>query len=277
MKIAVLSDIHANLPAFEAVLAHLASVEPHHVLVGGDIINRGPHPRECLELVIERIEHHGWQVLKGNHEDYVLKAAQGTERLPEWERKLCRHSAWTADRLTGLLPLIAAWEDSIELPMPDGSHLTCFHASKKGNRVGLYEFMQDAEMLEHVHPAPSAMCVGHTHVPFVRFIEGKLIVNSGAVGMPFDRDPRASYALFEWSPEGWNAEIIRVPYDRELTEKAYIETGYLTDAGPMVPLIREELRHACSRLGIWHRTYESLVASGQMSIEDSVQAMLREV
>ncbi len=274
MKIAVLSDIHANLPAFEAVLAHLASVEPHAVLVGGDIINRGPQPRECLDIVMDRVTHHDWRVLKGNHEEDVLKAAAGPRHLPEWEQQLCRHSEWTAARIAEYLPAIALWEDSIELPMPDGSHLTCFHASKKGNRVGLYEFMQDNEMLEHMHPVHSAMCVGHTHVPFVRFIEGTLIVNSGAVGMPFDRDPRASYALFEWSAAGWNVEIIRVPYDRERTEKAYRDTGYLTDAGPMVPLIREELRHATSRLGVWHRTYESMVASGQMTLEDSVRAML---
>jgi len=274
MKIAVLSDIHANLPAFEAVLAHLASVEPHHVLVGGDVINRGPHPRECLEMVLDRIAHHGWQVLKGNHEEYVLKAAMGISHLPEWEQQLIRHTTWTADRISDYLPVISAWDDSIELPMPDGSQLTCFHASKKGNRVGLYDFMQDREIMEFVHPAYSAMCVGHTHIPFVKFIEGKLIVNSGAVGMPFDRDPRASYALFEWRAEGWSVEIIRIPYDRNLTEQAYRDTGYLSDAGPMVPLIREELRHASSRLNLWHRTYEALVVSGQMTMEDSVQAML---
>ncbi len=275
MKIAVLSDIHANLPAFRAVMSHLDAVAPHRVIVGGDIINRGPEPRACLEIILDRMARHRWLVIKGNHEDYVLTASAGLSRFPEWERKLCSHSAWTAEAVRDHLATIASWPDSLELQMPDGSHLTCFHASKKGNRVGLYEFMQDAEIMEHVHPVNSAMCVGHTHVPFIRFIEGKLIVNSGAVGMPFDKDPRACYALLEWRPEGWQAEIIRVPYDRGLTESAYIETGYATEAGPMVPLILEELRLATSRLGIWHRTYESRVSSGQMTVEESVADMLR--
>jgi len=276
MKIAVLCDIHANLPAFRAVLAHLDAVAPHLVVVGGDIINRGPEPRACLEIVLDRIAHHGWRYLKGNHEDYVLKAAAGTAALPEWERKLCAHSAWTAERVRDWLPEIAAWPDSVECSAPDGSSLAVFHASRKGNRVGLYEFMQDHEIADCVRPLQPAICVGHTHVPFIREIEGTLVVNAGAVGMPFDGDPRASYALFEWQPEGWRVEIVRIPYDRAETEAAYHRTGYWTDAGPMVPLILEELHVAASRLGWWHRQYEASVRTGTISVEASVAALLRD-
>ncbi len=208
MKIAVLSDIHANLPAFQAVLSHLDSVEPHHVLVGGDIINRGPQPRECLELVVDRIKHQDWKVLKGNHEDYVLSASRGTDYLPKWEQQLCCHSAWTARAISEYLPVISSWPDSMELQMPDGSHLTCFHASKKGNRVGLYEFMQDHEILAHVHPVHSAICVGHTHVPFIRFIDGKLIgktplpeIPAVALGKHTIRVSAPGYRAFEQSAE----------------------------------------------------------------------------
>jgi putative phosphoesterase len=276
MKIAVLSDIHANLPALDAVLAHMESISPDAVIVGGDVINRGPHPRECLERILDRIERNGWLVIKGNHEDYVIQASRGTSSIPEWERLLCAHSVWTADKIREYLPIISAWPNHLEFTVPDGSILTCFHASKKGNRVGLYEFMQDDELLEHAHSIHSALCVGHTHVPFIRIVHNKLIVNSGAVGMPFDHDHRASYALLDWSTEGWSAEIMRVPYNRMATAKAYHETGYLDEGGPMVPLILEELHHAKSMLGVWHRTYEKDVAAGTMSIEESVQAMLQQ-
>ena len=274
MKIAVISDIHANLPALQSVIAHLDGVRPDIVVVGGDIINRGPQPRECLEIILDNVRDAGWRLLKGNHEDYVLHAARGTRHLPSWEQALCAHSAWTAAKICDYLPLIASWPDFVEVPTPDGAHLTCFHASRKGNRVGLYEFMQDGELLEHITHAPSALCVGHTHIPFIRYVEGKLIVNAGAVGMPFDHNPDASYALIQWSPEGWSAENIRVPYDRTKTIASYRSTGYIEEGGPMVPLILVELQQAASRLGLWHRRYESLVASGKMTLQESINLML---
>jgi hypothetical protein len=215
-------------------------------------------------------------LLKGNHEDYVLHAARTGQPRAAWEQQVIRHTFWTLDRVRDEIDTLAAWPDTLVIPAPDGSTLQCFHASRKGNRVGLYDSMLDDELIEHAREVKSVLCVGHTHIPFVREVDGKLVVNCGAVGMPFDRDPRASYALVEWSPEGWRAEIIRVPYDRDATLRAYRETGYLTDAGPMVPLILKELESSSSRLGIWHRRYEPLVSSGQMTVEGSVLALMAE-
>jgi len=274
MKIAVLSDIHANLPALRAVLEHVDSLAPHVVIVGGDVINRGPQPQECLDLVLDRVQHHGWRILKGNHEDYVLQAARGLAHLNVWERAVCAHSAWTAETVRDALPLIRSWPDQVEVTAPDGSHLICFHASRKGNRVGLYEFMGEEELREHVTGPASAICVGHTHVPFVRYVDGTLLVNSGAVGMPFDGDPRASYAWIEWSPTGWRAENMRVPYDRDETRAAYRSTGYLENGGVMVKLMMRELDEAAPWLGKWHRDYEADVVAGRMTVEASVEAIL---
>jgi len=276
MKIAVLSDIHANLPALKTVLDHVESAEPDMVVVGGDVINRGPQPRECLEIILDKIHNDQWKVLKGNHEDYVLKASLGLEHLPVWEQKVCAHTVWTSRLIPDYMNEISKWPDDLEIPVSDTSHLTCFHASKKGNRVGLYSFMADHELLDHVSTVSSAMCVGHTHVPFTRYISGKMVVNAGAVGLPFDGNPCASYALLSWSVDGWTAENIRLPYDRELTLKAMHDTGYLYDGGLMVPLIVEELKHSGPRLGKWHMRYEKSVAEGLMTIEDSIEAMLSE-
>jgi len=274
MKIAVLSDIHANLPALQTVLEHVESARPDVVVVGGDVINRGPQPRECLEIILGKIRNNHWRVLKGNHEDYVLKAAKGIQHLPEWEQQVCAHTVWTSRLIPEYLPEIARWPDHLEITVPDGSHLTCFHASKKGNRVGLYSVMTDNELMDHVSSVNSAMCVGHTHVPFTRFINGKLVVNTGAVGMPFDGNPRASYALLTWSVDGWTAEIIRLPYDRELTLKAMHDTGYISEGGLMVRLIVEELKRSSPWLGKWHVRYEESVANGLITLEDSIDAML---
>lgn len=276
MRVIVLSDIHSNLAALRSVLLHIDSMAPDAVLVGGDVINRGPQPRECLEIILERMHHRGWRVIRGNHEDYVLHSARGIPNLKPWERKIIAHTDWTAQRLDGHLPSLAAWPAEMSLSAPDGSQLVCTHASRKGNRVGLYTAMNDAELIDHAHPEARALCVGHTHIPFIRNIGDRLIVNAGSVGMPFDGDHRSAYAALDWRAEGWSAEIIRVPYDRQSTERAYHETGYLTAGGPLVPLIHWEFKHARARLGQWHRSYEDDVAAGRIGLEESVQHMLND-
>lgn len=274
MRVAVLSDIHANLAALQAVLAHLDGLAPDAVMVGGDVVNRGPQPRECLELVLDRAGRDNWSIIKGNHEEYVLRAAEGMGGLAPWEAKIMAHSRWTAEKIPDLLDQIEAWPDHVTLHAPDRSQLGCYHASRKGNRAGLYESMEEDELVRHTHPAPPALCVGHTHIPFVREVRGKMLVNSGSVGMPFDGDPRAAYALLEWHPEGWTAEIMRVPYDRGVTERAYHEQGYIPDGGPLTILILEELLRARPLVGQWHRLYEKAVAAGKITVEDSVAEML---
>lgn len=274
MKIIVLSDIHANLEALKVVLARVEEIAPDVVVVGGDVVNRGSQPAEVLELILDKINNHGWLILKGNHEDYVTLASKGIDHLPDWEREVYAHTSWTARAIPQFLPVISNWPDSVEVKAPDGSHLTCFHASKKGNRVGLYTTMKDDELRDHTHGVSSAICVGHTHVPFIRTVHGTLLVNSGAVGMPFDGVPDASIALFEWSRTGWTAEIIRIPYDRNLTRKAFDDTGYIHEGGKMVQMIVRELETARPLLGSWHRRFEKEVSAGKIGLQESIDQML---
>ena len=81
MQIAVLSDIHGNLPALEAVAADLERLDPDLVFVAGDFQNRGPNPREVTQFVAES----GWTLLRGNHEDYVIRQSQNPQ-----PSRLCR-------------------------------------------------------------------------------------------------------------------------------------------------------------------------------------------
>ena len=71
MRMVVLSDIHANLVALQAVLAAVDALAPDRVVVPGDTINRGPQPRRCLEIILERRDQQGWHVIKGNHAQYL--------------------------------------------------------------------------------------------------------------------------------------------------------------------------------------------------------------
>jgi len=273
----------------EAVFADLDDRKPDTVLVAGDVVNRGPRPRECLEAVLRRQREAGWRVVRGNHEDYVLTESQPPAGRPDWLVSLCRHSAWTSERLTDYLEAIAALPHQIDFETPSGQHVCCVHASKQGNRVGLYERMDDDELHTLIAPPdvawnssanveacdpPDVTCVGHTHVPFIRRLNQRVVINAGAVGMPFDGDTRASYGWLEWRQESWHAEIVRLEYDREAAARDFIDTGFLETGGPMAPLIRKEFERARPMLSRWHRDYEAAVRLGERDIDETVREML---
>ena len=275
MRVALLADIHANLAAFEAAIRFVSDWQPDQVVIAGDLINRGPRPAECLDLARAQAAA-GWHLLRGNHEDYVLHEARASADRPDWERKLCAHTAWTLNQVRGRLDGVADWPDAIELAGPRGTCLRFLHASRLGNRAGLYHHMGPDEFSERVDADCDVFGVGHTHVPLVRRHGRPLVVNAGAVGMPFDGDPRSAMALLEYRDDAWQVRIERLDYDRARTEQDFRTTGYLADGGPMTPLIHQELQQARPRLGVWHHHFEQRVRSGQLTIEASVAEMLNE-
>jgi len=111
-------------------------------------------------------------------------------------------------------------------------------------------------------------------VPLVRRVDSTLVVNVGAVGMPFDGDPRASYGQLTWQRGRWQVEIVRVAYDRRQTEQDYVDTGFLTGGGALARLMLLELQHARSQLFSWALAYEAAVLAGQLTVDESVQRHL---
>lgn len=274
MRLVVLSDIHGNRVALQAVLAAIDRAAPDQVVVAGDIINRGPHSRACLEQMLERRHGHNWRLLKGNHEDYVLLAESSPLTADGWAHELFAHTRWTVHQVKDLLPLVRDLPDQLSLPSPDGGEIRFLHASMQGNRCGLYEDMADGQLADLVAPAPQVLVAGHTHVPFIRDLGPTLVVNAGAAGLPFDGNPNAAFAILDWQGTHWQARIERIPYDRTQAEADFFQTGFHPRGGPMVPLILDELRTARPRLGYWHRHYEQRVAAGELSLADSVQDLL---
>ena len=274
MKLALLADIHANLEALNRVIDHVESRSPDRVIVLGDIINRGPQPRPCLEITLERMQRDGWLVLKGNHEDFVLNERQPHPGRPQWMTEVFQHSTWTCRQVHELLTDVETLPDRIDLEGPDGQSLCFYHASIGSNRDGLYESMGDEELRPLIDNDSHFAAVGHTHRPFVRWMDRRIIVNVGAVGLPFDRDPRAAYAWAEWTGRRWDVDIIRLPYDRTRTQEAMRRTGYLADGGPMVDLVKHELEHARPNIRQWHLDFEDAVSTGKMSVVESIAAFL---
>ena len=243
--IAVLSDVHGNVPALEAVLEDIAALGPDEVLVGGDLVGRGPEG----SAVVRRIREMGWATIRGNHEDYLLAFRRGEVpadwlRDPEWAA-----SRWMAAELGSdeeewidALPFSTASREAPELRL--------VHGTPRSNREGIGPWSSERRLGEHLDSVAEPLLVcAHTHRPLRRDLPGGSVVNVGSVGLPFNGDRRAQYALFEPSEErsdgpGWRVEFRRVPYDVEETLRIYDRSGFLEEGGITARLLRLELEHA---------------------------------
>ncbi len=274
MKLAVLADIHANFVALETVTAHLEAWQPDVVVVAGDVVNRGPRPLECWQLVENRQRYAGWLLVRGNHEDYVLSHTRPNAPRQGPEFEIQRHAYWTYQQLNGKVTRLARMPVKQSLLAPDGRQIWVTHGSCRGSRDGIYPETTATELRRKIEPSATLFCVGHTHRPLVRQIDNTLVVNVGSAGLPFDGDPRPSYAQLQWQHGQWQAKIIRLDYDRTKAERDFFETGCLEQSGPMAYLMLDELRTAQSRLFQWTERYQSPVLAGEMSVGEAAHEFL---
>lgn len=274
MKIAVLSDIHGNLPALHAVVDHVDAWSPDLVIVDGDIVNRGPRSLECLRFVLARQEDDGWRLIKGNHEDYVIACSKPDSPQSGPEYDLWQFAHWSYQQLDQDVTSLLAMADQFSMNVGRDNEFRAVHASMRNNRDGIYTQSSDSELSEQIAPPPKVFVTAHTHRPLIRSIGGSLVVNVGAVGAPFDQDNRASYGQFVHGSGGWQADIVRIEYDREQTERDYVDSGFLEGAGPLAQLMLVELRRAGGLIYRWADKYQDAVLAGSICIEESVREML---
>ena len=280
MKLAVLADIHGNYTALQRVAGHIDDWQPDAVVVAGDIVNRGPRSQECLEFVQQRRHSHGWQVVRGNHEDYVISFSSPDTRPSGKKFEIFKIAHWAYQQLGGNVTPLLDMPFQVSLTAPDNSEIRVAHASMVNNRDGIFSFNTDAQLRKKIshpqQPAPGLMCVAHTHIPLIRQVDQTTVVNTGSVGLPFDGDPRAAYAQLTWHQGEWSAELVRLPYDRRQAERDFFDTGFLDEGGPMAQLVLDELRSAQSRMYQWMVEYHVPTMNGEISLEDAVTRFLVE-
>ena len=224
MRIALVSDIHGNWQALDAVLADLPSVDD--VVCLGDVVGYGGEPLRCLDSVRAR----GWLTLTGNHD----RACVDPEALGWFNEDAASAVRWTIgvlddDRL--------AWLGGLpEQAEREGALLV--HASP---RDPVYEYVLDAQsVIANLRLLDGRLCFhGHTHLPGLFHVEhdrpthrydlGSIalprpaLVNPGSVGQPRDGVPDASYGV--WDTERDTFEFRRVPYDRDAAKRAIRDAG----------------------------------------------------
>ena len=279
MKLAVLSDIHANWPALAATMADVDAWRPDLVLVNGDVVNSGPSNVACWEAVRQRAAAVGWVLLRGNHEEYVAEWLEyaGPRHGPAYD--LIRLSEWTYHQLDdpAAAMAMAALPERWQWAAPDGSRLVAMHASPLGNRAGIYPFTSDDEARRKIVPGAAVFLTAHTHVPHQRLLDGTQVVNTGSIGLPGDGDGRASYGRVTWERRrGWRAEIVRVAYDRAAAERDFFASGFLAEAGPEAEMALVEFRAARDARTRWRAIYGDSVRRGELTLGETIRLFLDE-
>ncbi len=274
MKLAVLSDIHGNVPALTAVLDDIASWNPDQVIVNGDLVSRGPYSLDCLRLVQTRFP--AARFLTGNHETYVLRCADSPADLNSPTLDIDRFADWALRQLGAAVEEIRAWGDHLDLLGLDGgasAHIT--HGSRLGNRDGISARTADADLPAKLGDPRDLFVGSHTHKPLLRRFNNTLVVNTGSVGQPMDGDARAAYGRFTLRAGVWEAEIMRIAYDKARAERDFIDSGFLAEAGPMARLIYLELQQSRAHVGPWQRIYIDAIKSRQISVAAAVEDYLQ--
>ncbi len=221
MRIGIVSDVHSNLTALEAVLQDMGAVDAVWCL--GDFVGYGPYPNECIALLRDR----GGAAIAGNHD----LAAIGTISTRDFNKDAAAATKWTTKNLTSEAHQYLA---SLQ-PISEAGGVTLAHGSP---RDPIWEYVLDSRVAwANLSELPTELClVGHTHIPsvFVDAEDGlvmsympdgtvhtldgsRTIANPGSVGQPRDHDPRAAYLVYD--TDAATLEWRRVAYDIAATQK----------------------------------------------------------
>ena len=224
MRLAVLSDIHGNLHALEAVLADLEAAGGADLTwVIGDLVAFGPDPRGCL-AALRALPEETTKVIQGNTDRYVTTWARPHAENPtadNWAdyvammKQRDANFAWTSEQISGpeaeyLLKLGTDLHTSV----PGYGCVIGFHAGPGDYEMVLLPYTADDVILDALLDREGRLAFGgHTHKPMDRVMETWRFVNPGSVGLPFDGDQRASYALVTFEGQTASVDIRRVAYD----------------------------------------------------------------
>jgi predicted phosphodiesterase len=241
VKRAIISDIHANLEALQAVLAHIDTLNVDQVVCLGDMIGYGPNPAECLDLVMDKCD----VTILGNHDQAAIFDPEGFNPIA------LRAIFWTREQMEQRgdpAQIDRRWDFIGELPRRlDEGEFLYVHGSPRDptNEYVFPEHIYEQSRIDALMSRFQRYCFqGHTHIPgvftesyqflppeendfFFNLGEQKIMINVGSVGQPRDGDPRACYVVLDNSER--SVQFYRVEYDVEATRQKILGTPELDD------------------------------------------------
>jgi protein phosphatase len=236
MKIAVFSDIHANLSGLNAVLDAInRRGDIDHIVAAGDLVTDGPRPVETFDRLLEA----GCLLLLGNHDEHLL--GRGYEWIkPEKAANTWAQTLWAREKFDAArLEILAAQPfERLFKPAPDvaGHDLLIVHANLNDTygKTGNSERPADTlhELYGHAPAGVEIIAFGHWHAASVREWNNLKLVNVGSVAYPKDKEKLAGYTLFSWDGQKWDIEQHRVPFDWREEARLLLASG-MTDLWQM--------------------------------------------
>lgn len=225
----MLSDIHSNYTALEAVIADAGA---HHVdgfAMAGDLITDGPDTME----VLDGIRALDCPVIMGNREDYILRYRNGEK--PAWDDSLQMAAVLWANKSINDedFRYISTLPEQAVVELDYGQSLRIVH----GSPFSMYELLKPHQDMAAVEKSALAvqepvLVFGHNHIQWSGMVHGRLLLNPGSVGVHFNKECKAEYAILTCENGRLSAELRKVPYDFAALEKR-LETSGLMDAAPI--------------------------------------------
>lgn len=234
MRLGVISDIHGNAVALDAVLTDIDRDPPDRLICLGDAIQGGPQPRE----VVERLRDRRIPTVLGNADAFLL-SGEFTARTPppaERMRVLDEVRAWSLTRLTEAdRAFIAAFDPTLELALDSGRTLLAFHGTPASYDDIILPDTPEDEFRRYLGDTSAQVRTGgHTHVPFLRRLGDGFFFNPGSVGQAYDHHPEggvirpdawAEYAVLTSRGDDLSLEFRRVGFDRAALIDVYATSG----------------------------------------------------
>lgn len=216
-RVVVLSDVHGNSIALEAVRKAIRADKPDLVAIAGDLVLNGPDPAGTVDL-LQQMEGDGAAIVSGNTDiavadfDYAAAFPWMSDGVPEAFQAATEwaHDALGDERIAWLRRL----PSERRLRADDGTMILVCHASPGSQTAGFDQALEASVVTERVsHTDARVIACGHTHLPEIRDLGWKLIVNDGSAGYVFDGDPTASWARIDIADDDITAEIRRTEFD----------------------------------------------------------------
>lgn len=280
MIYALISDVHGNLDALQAVLDDARGAGVSHFFLLGDYVADFPYPNEVVEAILGL---HSATVVRGNKEDYLTRLRDAPPGEPTHEQFAAVY--WNARALRpDHLAYLCALPREKTLRIED--QVICL-SHNMGGIAGEYgpfmsdvfttnmlrqpfthaQYLREIERAVYANPAmlrrldelpDGVYACGHTHLQWHAHIGGKVLINAGSCGLPLDFDQRAPYTLLEHTPQGWRVEERRVAYDAERTDAALLRSPLYQAARVWCEVIRGELLTAHEHVDFFLRFVERM-------------------